>query len=104
MKSGCFTRGLRVLYQEHEEVTCVRLYDTSLAALCDTGEAESAVAGAYNTEGALVGKTVWVIWDGASYALIVDLLQRGLLPHLQRHAWSARRRRHLGQIVKHHPA
>ncbi len=31
-----------------------------------------------------MGKTVWVIWDGASYALIVDLLQRGMLPHLQR--------------------
>jgi predicted AlkP superfamily phosphohydrolase/phosphomutase len=31
-----------------------------------------------------VGKTVWIIWDGASYPLIVDLLQRGTLPHLQR--------------------
>ena len=31
-----------------------------------------------------MGKTVWVIWDGASYPLIVDLLQRGMLPHLQR--------------------
>ena len=31
-----------------------------------------------------MGKTVWIIWDGASYPLIVDLLQRGTLPHLQR--------------------
>ena len=57
-------------------------------------------------KGALVGKTVWVIWDGASYALIVDLLQRGLLPHLQRVVMRGAlgATRHLGQIVKHHPA
>jgi Type I phosphodiesterase / nucleotide pyrophosphatase len=33
---------------------------------------------------ARVKQTVWIIWDGASYPLIVDLLQRGALPYLQR--------------------
>ena len=31
-----------------------------------------------------MAKTLWLIWDGASHALVVDLLQRGALPHLQR--------------------
>lgn len=31
-----------------------------------------------------MAKTLWLIWDGASYALVADLLQRGALPHLQR--------------------
>lgn len=31
-----------------------------------------------------MAKTLWLIWDGASYPLVVDLLQRGALPHLQR--------------------
>jgi hypothetical protein len=31
-----------------------------------------------------MGKTIWIIWDGASYPLVIDLLQRGALPHLQR--------------------
>lgn len=31
-----------------------------------------------------MAKTVWLIWDGASHALVLDLLQRGALPHLQR--------------------
>lgn len=31
-----------------------------------------------------MAKTIWLIWDGASYAVLNDLLRRGLLPHLQR--------------------
>ncbi len=31
-----------------------------------------------------MAKTLWLIWDGASYPLIMDLLQRGVLPHVQR--------------------
>jgi hypothetical protein len=31
-----------------------------------------------------LAKILWLIWDGASHALVVDLLQRGALPHLQR--------------------
>ncbi len=31
-----------------------------------------------------MAKTLWLIWDGASYPLVADLLQRGVLPHLQR--------------------
>lgn len=31
-----------------------------------------------------MAKTIWLIWDGASHALIADLLQRGALPSLQR--------------------
>lgn len=31
-----------------------------------------------------MAKTIWLIWDGASHALIVDMLARGMLPHLQR--------------------
>ena len=31
-----------------------------------------------------MAKTIWLIWDGASYPLVADLLQRGVLPHLQR--------------------
>jgi len=31
-----------------------------------------------------LAKTIWLIWDGASHALVADLLQRGALPHLQR--------------------
>ncbi|MGE3542003.1 MAG: alkaline phosphatase family protein [Candidatus Tectimicrobiota bacterium] len=30
-----------------------------------------------------MAKTIWLIWDGASHALVVDLLQRGALPHVQ---------------------
>ena len=31
-----------------------------------------------------MAKILWLIWDGASHALVVDLLRRGALPHLQR--------------------
>lgn len=31
-----------------------------------------------------MAKTIWLVWDGASHALVADLLQRGVLPHLQR--------------------
>ena len=31
-----------------------------------------------------MAKTLWLIWDGASHALVTDLLQRGALPSLQR--------------------
>lgn len=31
-----------------------------------------------------MGKTLWVVWDGASYPLVADLLQQGALPSLQR--------------------
>ena len=31
-----------------------------------------------------MAKTLWLIWDGASHALVTDLLRRGALPHLQR--------------------
>lgn len=31
-----------------------------------------------------MSRTLWLIWDGASYPLVSDLLQRGALPHLQR--------------------
>lgn len=30
-----------------------------------------------------MGKTVWLVWDGASYPLTVALLNQGALPHLQ---------------------
>ena len=31
-----------------------------------------------------MAKTLWLIWDGASHALVTDLVRRGALPHLQR--------------------
>jgi len=31
-----------------------------------------------------LAKTLWLIWDGASHALVTDLVRRGALPHLQR--------------------
>ncbi|GIX49551.1 MAG: hypothetical protein KatS3mg131_3762 [Candidatus Tectimicrobiota bacterium] len=31
-----------------------------------------------------MARCVWLVWDGAAYPLVADLLARGLLPHLQR--------------------